>query len=115
MAESLQESIRFSSHRPGQFRSSKASGPSINIALLGHKHTWSPWQYTHLSLAATDISGTQTPIRLLKNFVFLQPDKSIDHEFLGRIADVAFVSEAFPVCAAYGHVNSVPEFRARLQ
>ncbi len=115
MAESFRESIRFSSHRPGQFRSAEASGPSINIALLGHKHTWSPWQYTHLSLAATDISGMQTPIRLLKNFVFLQPGKSIDHKLLGGIADVAFVSEAFPVCAAYGHVNSVPEFRARLQ
>lgn len=47
--------------------------------------------------------------------VCLQPGKSIDHKLLGRIGDVAFVSEAFPVCAAYGHVNSVPEFRARLQ
>lgn len=47
--------------------------------------------------------------------VCLQPGKSIDRKLLGRIADVAFVSEAFPVCAAYGHVNSVPEFRARLQ
>lgn len=36
--------------------------------------------------------------------VCLQLGKSIDHKLLSRIADVAFVSEAFLVCAAYGQL-----------
>lgn len=36
--------------------------------------------------------------------VCLQLGKSIDHKLLSRIADVAFVSEAFLICAAYGQL-----------